>query len=292
MSKKVSVARLSVISNSTLIAMKVVVGVMSGSISILSEAIHSFMDLLAAIIAFFSVKISDTPADERHPYGHGKFENISGVVEAILIFIASGWIIFEAVRKILDPKDIDNLGLGVIVMAISAIVNIIVSRKLYKVAKATDSIALEADALHLKVDVYTSLGVAGGLLIMLIIGLFTKNPWVHYLDPVIAILVALLILRESFILFKKAYSPLLDESLSEEEMEMIRANIVLHCSDQVSYHGLRTRKAGNYRYIDFHLEVPSAMTVKEAHDLCDLIEEEIKKNLRHTEVTIHVETQG
>ena len=290
MNRKVSVARLSIVSNTLLIVMKVIVGILSGSISILSEAIHSFMDLLAAIIAFFSVRISDTPADERHPYGHGKFENISGVVEAILIFIASGWIILEAVRKILNPHEIEKIGLGIVVMAISAVVNFFVSRKLYKVAKSTDSIALEADALHLKVDVYTSLGVAAGLFLMLVLKYFIKSPLILYLDPLIAIMVALLILRESFILFKKAYAPLLDEALSEEEVERIKVLIGRYCSETVNYHGLRTRKAGNYRYLDFHLNVPSGMSVKEAHDLCDAIEEEIKSILDHAEVTIHVES--
>jgi cation diffusion facilitator family transporter len=289
MNRKVSIARLSVVSNSLLIVMKVIVGFLSGSISILSEAIHSFMDLLAAIIAFFSVKISDTPADERHPYGHGKFENISGVIEAILIFVASGWIIVEAVKKIIHLHAVEKIGLGIVVMAISAIVNFIVSRKLYKVAKATDSIALEADALHLKVDVYTSLGVAVGLLLMLILDRFITSSLVHYLDPVIAIMVALLILRESFILFKKAYAPLLDEALSEEEVKQITLLIIRYCSETINYHGLRTRKAGNYRYVDFHLNVPSGMSVKEAHDLCDAIEAEIKNTLDHIEVTIHVE---
>ena len=289
MNRKVNVARLSVLSNSLLIAMKVIVGILSGSISIISEAIHSFMDFLAAIISFFSVRISDTPADKRHPYGHGKFENISGVTEAILIFIASGWIIFEAIRKILHPHEIEKIGLGIVVMSISAMVNFFVSRKLYKVAKSTDSIALEADALHLKVDVYTSLGVATGLFLMLVLGYFIKSPLVFYLDPLIAIMVALLILRESFVLFKKAYAPLLDEALSEEEVESIKLLIGRHCSETVNYHGLRTRKAGNYRYVDFHLNVPAGMNVKEAHDLCDTIEEAIKSILDQTEVTIHVE---
>jgi cation diffusion facilitator family transporter len=289
MNRKVSVARLSVLSNSLLIVMKVIVGILSGSVSILSEAIHSFMDLLAAIISFFSVRISDTPADERHPYGHGKFENISGVIEAIMIFIASGWIIFEAVRKMLHPYEIEKIGLGILVMAISAAVNFFISRRLYKVAKSTDSIALEADALHLKMDVYTSLGVAAGLLLILVLDHFIKNPLIHYLDPVIAILIALLILRESFVLFKKAYAPLLDEALSEEEVENIKSIIGRYCSEMVNYHGLRTRKAGNYRYVDFHMNVPAGMNVKEAHDLCDAIEEAIKSTLDRTEVTIHVE---
>ena len=135
MNKKIRVASLSILSNSILIVMKLIIGLISGSVSIISEAIHSFMDLLASLVAFFSVRISDTPADERHPYGHGKFENISGVVEALLIFIAAFWIIFEAVKKIMHPEPVEKIGLGFAVMIISALVNIFVSRRLYRVAK-------------------------------------------------------------------------------------------------------------------------------------------------------------
>ncbi len=142
--------------------MKLTVGLLSNSVSILSEAIHSSLDLVAAIIAYFAVRVSGTPADERHPYGHGKTENVSGVIEAILIFIASTWIIIEAVRKLIHPEKPGVLGLGIIVMGISAVINTLVSRRLYKVAHMTDSVALEADALHLKTDVITSAGVAAG----------------------------------------------------------------------------------------------------------------------------------
>ncbi|MBE0648390.1 MAG: cation transporter [Bacteroidales bacterium] len=282
MNKKVAVARLSIISNSLLIIMKLVVGMISGSVSIISEAIHSFMDLLAAIIAFLSVRISDRPADSKHPYGHGKFENISGVMEAILIFVAAFWIIFEAIKKIIHPEPIGAIWIGVVVMAVSALVNTIVSRKLYKVARETDSIALEADALHLKTDVYTSIGVAAGLALIWFTGY-------HFLDPVVAILVALLILKESYHLFRKAYGPLLDIALPEEDVAEIRQIINNHCQGKFDYHNFRTRKAGNYRYVDFHLNLPRNLTVKEAHDLCDLIEQNIKHVFRETEVTIHVE---
>ena len=289
MNRKVKTARLSILSNSLLILLKVIVGIISNSISILSEAIHSCIDLIAAGIAFFSVRISDTPADDRHPYGHGKFENISGVAEAALIFIAAIWIIYEAIKKILAPNPVQVIGLGIGVMLISSTVNFFVSRKLYKVAKETDSIALEADALHLKVDIYTSLGVAVGLFLILIISFFTKNPLVHYLDPVIAILVALMILKESFALFMKAYAPLLDESLSMAEIGVVKEMIEKHCSETVKFHGLRTRKGGNFKYIDFHLNLPSKLSVKEAHEICDAIEEDIKRSMKYTEVTIHVE---
>lgn len=282
MNKKVAAASLSVVSNSLLIVLKVAVGLISGSVSILSEAIHSFMDLLASVIAFFSLRVSDKPADSNHPYGHGKFENISGVAESFLIFIAAGWIIYEAVKKLLHPEPIGSLWIGVGVMAVSSLVNILVSRKLYKVAREADSIALEADALHLKMDVYTSAGVAIGLVLILI----TEY---HFLDSVVAILVALLILTESYKLFRKAYGPLLDSTLPEEEVQAIRKIISSYCHDQFDYHNLRTRKAGNYSYVDFHLTLPSQMTVKEAHDLCDLIEQDIKHSFPSMEVTIHVD---
>src|SRR5512133_211633 len=133
MNEKIKTARLSVISNSCLIIMKTVAGLMSGSVSILSEAIHSGMDLVAAIIAFFSVKFSDTPPDKEHPYGHGKFENVSGVVEAMLIFVAAGWIIYEAIHKLTNPTKVENIQIGSLVMGISAVVSFLVSRRLYKV---------------------------------------------------------------------------------------------------------------------------------------------------------------
>lgn len=282
MNEKISIARLSIGSNSFLIIFKVTAGILSGSISIISEAIHSCMDLLAAIIAFISVRISDTPADERHPYGHGKFENISGVVEAVLIFIAAGWIIYEAIQKFIHPGEISRFGVGIAVMTVSAGINFYVSRKLYKVAKKTDSIALEADALHLKTDVYTSAGVAIGLILIWLTGF-------HFLDPVVAIIVAILILKESFTLFLKAYSPLLDESLSNEEIRQIRAIIGKHCCENIRYHDLRTRKAGNYKYVDFHLNLAENLTVKSAHEICDAIENDIHAVFPKAEVTIHVE---
>jgi len=282
MNKKVSVARLSVVSNTTLIVVKVIAGILSGSVSIISEAIHSLMDLLASVVAFFSVRISDTPADKNHPYGHGKFENISGVVEALLIFIAAFWIIYEAVKKIVRPETVEKIEIGLVVMIIAAVVNTIISRKLYHVARETGSVALEADALHLKTDVYTSAGVAAGLFLLWITDF-------HLIDPIIAIFVALLILRESFELFNRAYSPLLDSALPAKEVEQIAAIIRSHCTDRMSFHNLRSRKAGNFRYIDFHLNLDPSLTVGEAHTICDQIEEDIKQVIPQTEVTIHVE---
>ena len=267
-------------SNTLLIIMKVVVGILSGSVSIISEAIHSSMDLVAALIAFFSVRVSDNPPDSKHPYGHGKVENISGVIEAVLIFVAAALIIIEAIKKLMGAEiELDNLWLGSLVMAISAGVNIIVSRKLYKVARETKSVALEADALHLKTDVYTSAGVAVGLLLILI----TDIKW---LDPVVAILVALFIIKESYELLRRAFWPLLDSAWGEDEVESLERKL----NDmEVNYHELRTRMSGNYRFIDIHVELPKEESVEDAHKYCDQIEDELMASYDNLNVTIHIE---
>lgn len=282
MNVKVKTARLSIFSNIFLIVLKLIAGVASGSVSIISEAIHSMMDLIAAIIAFFSVHISSQPPDKEHPYDHGKFENISGVIEGLLILIAAGWIIFEAIKKFGNPEPIGFLYLGFTVMAISAVVNLFVSKRLYNVAKQYDSIALEADALHLKTDVYTSAGVALGILFIWITDL-------HYLDPIIAILVALLILYEAIVLIKNASRPLLDTSLPQSEVDIIYTTLNNYISDCISFHQFRSRKSGAKKYLDFHLEVPENMTVREAHDLCDKIEIDLKNKLTELDVNIHIE---
>lgn len=287
--KKSKAARLSIWSNSFLIVLNTAVGLFSGSVSILSEAVHTLIDLLAAVMAYFSVKISEAPADEAHPYGHGKFENISAVVEALLIFVASGWIIYHAVNRLIEgSQDIDHMGLGLgfIVMVISALINLFVSRRLYKVAKETDSVALKADALHLSTHVYTSAGVGISLVVIYFTG------W-HFLDPVAAIVVASYILKEAFEILVEAFRPLTDNALPTEEVGIINKVIQKQINTSgMDFHMLRTRKAGSNREVDFHLEVPGNMTVSDSHDLCDNIEEELKGKLPNLKVTIHVEPQG
>jgi cation diffusion facilitator family transporter len=276
---KTRTARLSVISNSLLIAMKLAAGIISGSVSIISEAIHSSLDLVAAIIAFFAVKISGTPADDRHPFGHGKVENVSGVIEALLIFVASAWIVYEAVDRFINPGETGALGLGIIVMAISAVVNTLVSGRLYKVARQTDSVALEADALHLKTDVITSAGVALGLALIWITG------W-HVLDPIIAIGVAVIIIYESWMLLRKAFSPLLDTALSPSEMKKLTGLLE---EMNIDYHDLKTRAAGHQRFVEFHLDVPPHETIETIHRQCDMIEDRLEREFTDINVIIHPE---
>lgn len=278
-SLKKRTARLSVMSNSLLIIMKLTVGIISGSVSIISEAIHSSLDLVAAIIAFFAVKISGTPADDRHPFGHGKVENVSGVIEALLIFTASAWIVYEAIKRFVNPGETEALGFGVLVMGISAIVNTLVSRRLYKVARQTDSVALEADALHLKTDVITSAGVALGLALIWLTG------W-HILDPIIALAVAMIIVYESFMLLRKAFFPLLDTALSADEMNKLTGILE---EMKINYHDLKTRAAGHQRFVEFHLDVPPQDTIETIHGQCDVIEERLRREFRDISVVIHPE---
>lgn len=279
MQEKVKVARLSIISNSFLITIKLIVGILTGSVSIVSEAIHSTMDLAASIIAFFSVKVSDQPPDKVHPYGHGKYENVSGVIEALLIFVAAIWIIYEAINKISSNEKIESIGLGSLVMIISAIVNTIVARKLYKVSKKTNSMALEADALHLKADVYTSLGVALGLFLIWITGY-------QILDPIVAIIVAIFILWESYQLLKKAFSPLLDTALNESDIKIIYNSFKIR---NLSFHNLRTRISGKYKFAELHLTMPGNKTLAEVHYVCDEVEKELQESISDFQITIHVE---
>lgn len=280
-SAKQRAALLSVGSNSLLIVFKLVVGSLSGSISILSEAIHSANDLLAAIIAWWSVRLSDRPPDDEHPYGHGKIESISGAFEAGLIIVAAIWIIFEAIQRLLHPAGIEHLWLGILVMMISGVMNIIVSRHLYEVAEREDSLALKADAAHLSADVYTSFGVAAGLFVVWLTG------W-HWVDPLAAIVVALFIVRIGWTLIRGAASHLMDERLPQNEIEEIH-HILNEEQRILSWHELRTRKAGSQRHVDVHIAVAASMTFVDAHNVADDLERQIATRLNPAHVVIHVD---
>jgi len=269
-------------SNTMLILLKVVAGILSGSISIIAEAIHSSIDLVAAVIAFVSLRIAGRPADWGHPFGHGKVENVSGTIEAGLIFVAAAFIIYYAIAKIIEGVVIEYVTVGIAVMAVSVVVNILVSRHLLRIARETDSIALEADARHLTTDVYTSLGVLVGLILVRITGL-------NILDPIIALGVALFILRAAYDVTRRAFPSLIDVRLPEDEETVIASCISEHFGELVGFHEMRTRKAGSERYIDLHLVMARDASVEEAHKLCDHLEEDIKSRLANTSVTIHVE---
>jgi cation diffusion facilitator family transporter len=288
---KENTARLSVISNSLLVLMKFVVGCSIGSVSIISEAIHSSMDLIAAVIAFFSVRKSAEPPDKAHSFGHGKFEDISGLVEALLIFVAAILIIREAIRKILgdtpDHFTPDMLVFGILVMEISTLVNWYVSHRLFVVAKQTESIALESDAWHLRTDVYTSLGVFSGLILIRLTG-------ITLFDPLFALGVAIVIMKAAYDLTRRSLSDLIDHSIPEADENRIREIICEHASEYAGFHGLKTRRSGPEIFVEFHLVVPGTRTVLESHDFADHLESDLRTEFPRSTVTIHIEpcTEG
>ncbi|MFA7009373.1 MAG: cation diffusion facilitator family transporter [Elusimicrobiales bacterium] len=285
---KADVVRLSVASNSALVVFKLVVGLFIGSVSVLSEAIHSGIDLAAAFIAYFAVRSSAQPADHDHHYGHGKFENISGFVEAILIFLAAAWIIYEAVKKLIHPEPIEFIGWGILVMGLSSFLNLAVSQMLFKVGNETDSIAIKADAWHLRTDVYTSVGVMTGLGLIWLIELLWTGHHVHWIDPLAAILVALMIIKAAYDLTVQSLGDLLDISLPQEYNAKIAA-LIKNQPGVISFKRLRTRKSGADKFIEFDILVEAGMTVEKAHVLTDNISADIERDLPNSKVTIHIE---
>jgi cation diffusion facilitator family transporter len=275
-------ARLSLIVITGLITLKAAVAFITGSISILAQAADSFLDLFAVGITFFAISMATKPADKEHPFGHGKVENIAAVVQAVLIFTAGGLIIYSAVRRIILGTTIELTEVGMGVMLVSIIASIFLSRHLLKVSRATDSTALEANARNIAADVYSAAGVLAGLVAIRITGL-------NILDPIIALVVALLILKTAYDVMRKSFGGLVDVKLPEVEENIIRKCIATHHSEIVSFHKLRTRKVGNQRHVDLHLVMPQNANVEEAHQLCNYLEQEIETSLERTNVTIHVE---
>ncbi len=282
--KKKLTAGLSITSNVLLSLLKIVAGIISGSLSIVSEAIHSMSDLVASLITFFSVLKSSQPADEDHPFGHGKYEDMSGFIEGILIIGASIYIIYKAAQKIIlgAPIEIES-SLGITVMLIAVIVNITVSSLLFKVAKESNSISLYADGEHLRTDVYSSLGVLIGLIIIKMTG--------HtVLDPIIAILTAVFIYRAGYTISKKAFMNLLDHSLPENDLDKIRA-IVRAYPDSVvlKENSIRARQVGPIDDIDLVLQFPEETSICECHKICEGIEAQIREIFVNASISIHSE---
>lgn len=279
--RKKKAAAVSVFSNSVLVISKFVIGIVTGSVSIISEAAHSSVDLIASLIAYYAVKTAGIPADAKHPYGHGKVENISGAVEAVLIVVAALWIIYEAVQKLFVETLPEKLEFGIVIMLVSIAANVLVSRYLLKIAKETQSHALEADALHLQADVWTSIGVLGGLVAIKLTG-------IYWFDPVIAIAMAFIIFKAGYSMTKKSVAELMDVTMSEEDNSEIVAIIEAHSMVR-GYTNLRTRRSGSAYLVDVNLVLDKELPLDKAHSVCDEIEESIITRFAGAEVLIHVE---
>jgi cation diffusion facilitator family transporter len=277
-------AAVSIFSNTALIALKVVAGLITGSVAIITEAIHSGVDLAASFIAYFSVRQAETPADTDHRYGHEKFENVAAAAEGVLILIGSGVIVYAAVRSLIEGPELESLGIGIGVVAFATAANLVISTWLYGQARATQSSALEADAAHLRTDAFTSLGVLVGLGLAQVTG-------AHWLDPAIALVIALAIIVTGARIVARSWGVLVDEALPDDEQAAIREAIEAFAGrGVVGYHQLRTRRAGARRYVDLHVQFASGTSLEAAHGTAHALQDEIERRLPGgTDVLIHLE---
>lgn len=278
-------AALSVVSNSVLILLKVIAGSITGSVAILTEAVHSSIDLVASIVAFFSVRKAGEPADESHRYGHEKVENLAAAIEGILILVGSAAIAFQAIRHLVGHEQLQSLGIGIAVVAFSLVANLVVSTVIARNARRTDSPALEGDAAHLRTDALTSLAVLVGLTLVH----FTGAQW---LDPVVALAVASTILITGVRLLTRSSRVLVDEALPSEEVAVIRGAIEeFGPRGVVGYHELRTRRAGSRRYVDLHVQFRQGTSLEAAHRTAHELQAVIGARLGGTDVLIHLEPE-
>ena len=282
--KKKYAAGLSIASNVLLTVLKIIAGIISGSLSIISEAIHSMSDFLASVLTFFSVVKSSEPADRDHPYGHGKYEDMAGFIEGILIILASLFIIFEASKKLSFGIDMDTQNhLGIVVMFVAVVLNIFVSSLLFKVAKESNSISLYADGEHLRTDVYSSLGVLLGLILIKVTGY-------GVLDPVVAILVAVVIFKAGYSISKKAASNLLDHSVPDENINNIKQIVEIYSNTvTLKPNSIKARQVGPVKDIDMVLQFCENTSICECHKICDEIEKQIRLIYPNCSISIHSE---
>ena len=275
-------AGLSIASNAIIIILKFIAGNISGSISIISEAIHSLSDFLASVLTFFAVMKSSEPADKGHPFGHGRYEDMSGFIEGGLIIFAAFFIIYEAARKLISGNFLETESyFGITVMGFAVIANFFVSRYLFHISKKTNSVSLYADGKHLQTDIWSSLGVLAGLVLIKVTG-------IAILDPVIAIVVAIFIMKAGFTISKTTLNNLLDGSLPACELNKI-TGIINNTSGILGCKNLRARSAGSEKQIEITLFFEKNMTIENCHKICDEVEDRIKKELGNCCISIHAE---
>ena len=284
--RKERAAAVSIVSNTLLIALKLVAGVVTGSIAILTEAVHSAIDLVASVIAFFSVRKAGQPADEDHPYGHDKVENVAAGIEGMLILVGAGVIIYESIRRLAEGSEVGSLGFGIAVIGFSAVANLGVSTYLYRQARATESPALEGDAAHLRTDAMTSVGVLVGLVLVELTG-------AEWIDPAAALLVAVAIVVAGVRILNRTSRVLVDEALPQEELDAVAEAVASHGAPElVGFHKLRARRAGSRRYIDMHVQFREGTSLQRAHQISHELQSSITARLRGADVLIHLEPEN
>jgi cation diffusion facilitator family transporter len=285
---KPAAAAVSIASNSLLIGLKLAAAAITGSVAILSEALHSMIDLVASVIAFVSVRRADEPADVEHPYGHEKLESLAASIEGMLILVGAALIVYEAVHRLVSGAEVEKLGVGIAVLGFSAVANVFVSLFLRRQARRHSSPALAGDAAHLGTDALTSVGVLVGLALVQITG-------ANAIDSAVAIAVAIVIVASGVRIMRRSASALVDEAPPPAEMDRIEAVVArkrAEAPEIVGYHKLRARTAGRRRYIDLHLQFRSGTTLERAHELAHELRDAIEADLGNAEVLIHVEPES
>lgn len=275
-------AWLSIVAAMVIICLKGAAYWITGSVGLLSDALESVINLVAAIVALVVLTVASRPADEDHPYGHDKAEYFSSGVEGGMILLAAAGISYAAIERLINPQPIEQIGLGVAISVVASAINFGVARVLLTAGRQHDSITLEADAHHLMTDVWTSIGV------VVAVGAIAFTGW-QWLDPVIALAVAANITWTGIHLVRRSALGLMDTALPEYELDVIRGALDLYQTDGITYHALRTRRSGPRRFVSLHLLVPGAWTVQQGHDLVERIEADIHKQLSNTTITVHLE---
>jgi cation diffusion facilitator family transporter len=276
-------AYLSIATSLATLALKFGAYFLTGSVSLWSDALESLVNLAAALVALGALTVAERPADERHMYGHDKAEYFSSGVEGALILVAAVSIIWSAAHRLVDPQPLERLGAGLVIAFLAGAMNFATARIMLKVARQHDSIVIEADAKHLLTDVWTSVGIIGGLLVVM------AMPQWSILDPLMAVAVGVHIIITGVGLLRRSADGLMDAALPAAELDRAEALIRAELPDGASFHALRTRKAGTRRFLEFHLLAPGTMSVLESHALCDRIEAALMAHLAKAQVTIHVE---
>ena len=276
-------AALSFVSNVSLMALKISVGIITGSVAVLSDGIDSAQDAIASTFVFVSIRLASQPADEEHPYGHGKAESLAAAAQALLIAGGAAYIIARAAERLIERDVSIDTGPGLIALGVTAVVNVAVVLYVARAARLTGSVALRADTRHLWTNVAQALAVIVALALVAI----TNNV---IFDPIMALALAVYLLWTAGQVFMTALSEIMDVRLPDHERRLIERCLHEHQTGGVrGYHDLRTRKAGRQRYVDLHLLVEAECTVAEAHDLCEVVEASICECLPGAVVTIHLE---
>jgi cation diffusion facilitator family transporter len=280
--EKRRVAGISVFAAIFITGFKFVIAILTGSLGLLSEALHSGLDLVAAVITYFSVRISDKPPDKEHNYGHGKIENFSALVETILLFVTCIWIIYEALNRLITGEMVIEVNIwSYIVIITSIIIDVSRSRALYRVAKKYNSQALEADALHFSTDIWSSSVV--------LLGLVCAQFGLYFADPIAALVVALIVFFISYKLGKRSVDVLLDKAPGDSVVKI--EQILKSFSEIKRFHNVKVRASGADTFVKVNIHLQPDLSLKEVHEICDKIEDEIGKSIPRCEVSVHPEPE-